>query len=76
LHQTFGKWTSTGTKPLEYSDVSDAKVYDIKDHPQSKAATATQKEIDDILDKISRGGYQSLTDEEKKTLFEASKKLN
>jgi membrane associated rhomboid family serine protease len=75
-HQTFGKWTSTHTKPLEYSDVSDAKVYDIKDHAQSKAAAATQKEIDEILDKISRGGYQSLTDEEKKTLFEASKKLN
>jgi hypothetical protein len=32
--------------------------------------------IDEILDKISRGGYQSLTEEEKRILFEASKKLN
>ncbi|HLP18302.1 MAG TPA: DUF6576 domain-containing protein, partial [Bacteroidota bacterium] len=35
-----------------------------------------QKRIDEILDKISKGGYQSLTDEEKRLLFEASKKLN
>jgi hypothetical protein len=35
-----------------------------------------QKRIDEILDKISQSGYQSLTEEEKKILFEASKKLN
>lgn len=32
-----------------------------------------QKRIDDILDKISRSGYDSLTKEEKKILFEISK---
>ncbi len=31
-------------------------------------------EIDRILDKIRKGGYQSLTDQEKSTLFNASKK--
>ena len=31
-------------------------------------------EIDRILDKIRKGGYQSLTDKEKSTLFNASKK--
>jgi hypothetical protein len=33
-----------------------------------------QKEIDDILDKISRSGYESLTKEEKQKLFKASQK--
>lgn len=34
----------------------------------------SQEEIDDILDKISEGGYESLTREEKEKLFNASKK--
>ena len=34
----------------------------------------SQSEIDDILDKISDGGYESLTKEEKEKLFKASKK--
>lgn len=33
----------------------------------------TQKQIDDILDKISKSGYDSLTKEEKEFLFKASK---
>ncbi|HSZ25221.1 MAG TPA: rhomboid family intramembrane serine protease [Cytophagaceae bacterium] len=33
-----------------------------------------QKEIDDILDKISRSGYESLSKEEKQKLFKASQK--
>ncbi len=56
-------------------DVVDAKVYDIKDRPKTEQEM-NQMKIDEILDKISRGGYQSLTEEEKKILFEASKKLN
>lgn len=35
-----------------------------------------QSRLDNILDKISASGYDSLTDEEKKILFNASKKLN
>lgn len=35
---------------------------------------ATQEEIDDILDKISDKGYESLTKDEKEKLFNASKK--
>ena len=34
-----------------------------------------QSRIDEILDKISHSGYQSLTDEEKAMLNEASKKM-
>lgn len=37
-------------------------------------AKATQQEIDDILDKISDKGYESLTKDEKEKLFNASKK--
>ena len=35
---------------------------------------ATQEEVDRILDKIRRSGYESLTREEKQTLFDFSKK--
>ncbi|MCX6136911.1 MAG: rhomboid family intramembrane serine protease, partial [Ignavibacteriales bacterium] len=70
------KWTSTPTRPIDYENVTDAKVYDIREHSPKTPTAATQKEIDDILDKISHGGYQSLSDDEKKKLFEASKKLN
>jgi len=34
------------------------------------------EKIDEILDKISREGYKNLTEEEKRILFEASKKIN
>ena len=33
---------------------------------------ATQEEIDRILDKIRKSGYDSLTKEEKQTLFDSS----
>jgi len=52
-------------------DIHDSKSFESK-QPQNDA----QKQIDEILDKISRSGYQSLTEEEKKLLFEASKKMN
>lgn len=45
--------------------------------PRGKTTTfakATQQEIDDILDKISDKGYESLTKDEKEKLFNASKK--
>lgn len=61
-------------------NIVDAKVYDIHDgsriEEDKSEQEVTQRQIDDILDKISRGGYQSLTEEEKKILFEASKKIN
>lgn len=40
----------------------------------SKEEKMRQKNIDHILDKISRSGYDSLSKEEKETLFKASKK--
>ena len=50
-----------------------------KSKSQSKTATSkpidstSQEEIDDILDKISHSGYESLSKEEKQKLFNASK---
>ena len=53
-------------------DVEDAKFYDINE--SKKEDVVTDAEIDAILDKISKSGYQNLSDREKKILFEASKK--
>ena len=61
---------SSYRKPME--EVSDAKYYDLHDEENR----VNQQRIDEILDKISQNGYQGLTEEEKKILFEASKKLN
>jgi len=73
--------TSPRQKDAEPEDIVDAKVYDIGDGKEKEAGKGkeqhvSQKKIDEILDKISRGGYQSLTEEEKKILFDESKKLN
>ncbi len=60
-------------------NVADAKYYDVEEKPDTKAkddSFISQERIDQILDKISKGGYQNLTEEEKRILFEASKKLN
>jgi membrane associated rhomboid family serine protease len=44
--------------------------------PSAPHAIPNQDEIDAILDKISRSGYDSLTKEEKQKLFRASQKNN
>lgn len=59
----------------QYTNVSDAKIFDLSEHNRKEEEKA-QAQIDQILDKINKNGYQSLSDEEKKVLFEASKKLN
>jgi membrane associated rhomboid family serine protease len=70
----FGRQQPTHTAD-PYANVSEAKIYDITEHNRREEQKA-QAQIDEILDKISKNGYQSLTDDEKKILFEASKKLN
>lgn len=47
-----------------------------KKRDKSDESNVDQGRLDEILDKISASGYDSLTDEEKKILFSASKKLN
>ncbi len=49
------------------------KQYSESQRPKAKSSVS-QDEIDAILDKISDGGYESLTKEEKEKLFNASKK--
>ena len=44
-----------------------------KDEDYNLDKRQKQKRIDDILDKISRSGYDSLSKEEKALLFELSK---
>lgn len=61
------------------TNVSDAKYEqieytDYKKEIEDKEKVA-QDRIDGILDKLSEGGYQNLTPEEKKILFQESKKL-
>lgn len=49
------------------------KVYKNPRPKKKKASSVSQKNIDAILDKISTSGYDSLTQEEKDTLFRAGK---
>ncbi len=60
------------------SEVQDAKFHDIASGSgkHGDERDVDQEVIDAILDKISKGGYQSLTEEEKRILNEASKKIN
>jgi hypothetical protein len=46
----------------------------VKDDEYNYEKNLQQKKIDSILDKISRGGYDSLTKEEKEFLFKSSGK--
>ncbi|MBI5402206.1 MAG: rhomboid family intramembrane serine protease [Ignavibacteriae bacterium] len=56
------------------AEFKDLKASDYKNEIDLKQQ-AIQDKIDNILDKLSKSGYQSLTDEEKRVLFEESKKL-
>lgn len=60
-------------KKRSAQDIEDAKFYDINESKKDDAIDY-QEEVDRILDKISQHGYQKLSESEKKTLFEASKK--
>ena len=45
-----------------------------KDYDYNARKKAQSDEIDRILDKLKKSGYESLTTEEKKSLFDASKR--
>lgn len=66
-------------EPPPQQKVYDAKYRDIEVKDYKNEIDVRQKEIqekiDAVLDKLSKSGYQSLTDEEKRILFEESKKL-
>ena len=46
----------------------------VSDEEYNQQRSKVQKQIDIILDKISKSGYESLTKEEKEILFNMSKK--
>ena len=48
----------------------------VNDYEYNKVKADRQAKIDEILDKISKGGYDSLTKEEKNTLFRESQNRN
>jgi membrane associated rhomboid family serine protease len=59
------------------TDARDAQFFDITTgRPMDRDQRVTQEVIDEILDKISKGGYQSLTEDEKRILNEASKRIH
>jgi membrane associated rhomboid family serine protease len=59
------------------TDVRDARFFDITTGKHiDRDQRVTQEVVDEILDKISRGGYQSLTEDEKRILNEASKRIH
>lgn len=62
-------YTPSSTKRRN-DDLDEIKYRDIEEED-----IITQQEIDEILDKISRTGYQNLTKREKRILFEASKRM-
>jgi len=71
--------TRSGARYTGREKIHDAKYNDIPDtdykaeyKDQQRMA---QERIDAILDKLSEGGYQSLTEEEKRILFKESKNL-
>jgi membrane associated rhomboid family serine protease len=56
---------------------SKARVFDMRGERQSEpqaGSSDVQEKVDAILDKISQKGYDSLSDEEKEFLYQASKK--
>lgn len=73
---TFGGWQNGGAKKVQIKedDYEEVEDHDYKKEMDDNEKTAQEK-IDAILDKLSEGGYQSLTEEEKKILFQESKKL-
>lgn len=68
------------TDRTESARIIEAKFRDVPERPSKNAPVSlnfgeNQERIDEILDKISEHGYQSLTEEEKGLLREASKKM-
>lgn len=71
LRQRVQKWWSGRRKPKMHVEPGGKHADDMEWRQQKQTE---EKEIDRILQKIKQGGYASLSEEEKRTLFEASKK--
>jgi membrane associated rhomboid family serine protease len=76
-----GNITGTGIRSSWTQSTREASIYQIKPEPKPKPSGDTdfdryQKVIDEILDKISHHGYSGLTEEEKRILLDASKRIH
>jgi len=70
-------FTTSARIPRNRDEIQDAQFYDIHTgRPVDRKDEVTQDVIDAILDKISTGGYQSLSEEEKRILNEASRRIH
>lgn len=67
-----GRSTATDTRFDDYEDVTDNNASNETDAEYNARKKAEQDEIDAILDKIRKSGYDSLTKAEKKRLFDKS----
>ncbi len=81
----FDKKPKVGKKPAniyrnkyydKYNASSTGNVSDAEYYTQGSDDEISQERIDEILDKIGKDGYQNLTEEEKRILFDASKKIH
>jgi len=71
-HLFSGSGNTNRKSPLKVRYKSD-KIKRMTDY-QAKSSENQQQEVDRILEKIKRKGYDSLSDAEKETLYQASKK--
>lgn len=82
--QQGGGWRQTDDRSYgSRSDAVDAEYYDVNSstHTATKpniggTRIITQTDVDRILDKIASGGWDSLTEEEREIMFEASRKMD
>lgn len=65
---------TNGAEKIKKADYVDLPETDYKAEFEEQQRKA-QERVDAVLDKLSKGGYQSLTEEEKRILFTESKKL-
>jgi len=78
IHNPFSRSDRIVWKDGRSVEVHDARFYDIRTGKprDDRNEGVTQEVIDAILDKISKGGYQSLSEDEKRILNEASRKIH
>jgi membrane associated rhomboid family serine protease len=72
----FFDWTSNlfnPERPAQGKVIKSQLFYKARIQPFKKTPRITQQKIDEILDKISQKGYQSLTEDEKEVLKRASR---
>lgn len=75
LSRLEGWLASRGEKSEKASSSRKATISPLRSYSSSvETETAAESEVDRILDKISEEGYDALTEEEKRILYEASKR--